>query len=172
MRKLRSEFGGILKWAIEGEVLRQRLGLRPPASVMKATDAYFRAEDTIGRWIDERCIKGSDERALPGELYRDYLSWAATVGEFYKPSLKDFGEELNEQPGIERGRVELARGADGKRRESPQGVIGLSLRFAVPELPFDAGRRLAERGDQGTTLARASYAPPIAPDDPGDDWSR
>lgn len=72
--KLRSELGGILKWAIEGSVLYWCEGLAPPPAVVEATGAYFQAEDVIGRWIAERCSSRPDECALTQELYRDYKS--------------------------------------------------------------------------------------------------
>lgn len=54
--KLKAELGGILKWAVEGEIERGRIGgLNPPKSVVAATDEYFASENTIGRWLDERC---------------------------------------------------------------------------------------------------------------------
>ena len=46
---------GCLEW--------QRTGLRPPAAVMAATEDYFEAEDAVGRWIDERCVKGPQHTA-------------------------------------------------------------------------------------------------------------
>ena len=163
--KLDAELGGILKWAIEGEVLRQRLGLRPPQAVLAATRAYFRAEDTIGRWIDERCVRGPNERALPAQLYRDFLSWAATVGEFWRPSLKMFSEALDEVAGIERGYVDLGRDATGKRQQSPQGYRGLSLRYGDAELPLDTPRRA-----RGTGRVEGDFLP--GGDDPAEDWPR
>ena len=56
--RLLAEWPGILAWAIEGCLEWQRIGLRPPAAVMDATEDYFEAEDAIGRWIDERCRTG------------------------------------------------------------------------------------------------------------------
>ena len=46
--KLRGELGGILKWAIEGAVEWQRIGLAPPRVVVEATSEYFQGEDTLG----------------------------------------------------------------------------------------------------------------------------
>jgi len=39
--KLLSERDGILAWAMEGCLEWQRVGLKPPAAVSSATDAYF-----------------------------------------------------------------------------------------------------------------------------------
>jgi putative DNA primase/helicase len=112
--KLRDELGGILKWAVAGEIARRRLGgLKPPKAVAEATDEYFEAENTIGRWVDERCLCALPSLAdgelseLDGpeiarrkaafaasqDLYRDFKSWSDRVGE-YCPSLKVFSEKL------------------------------------------------------------------------------
>ena len=56
--KLRDEGPGILQWMIEGCLEYLRIGLAPPASVVNATDEYFKDEDNIANWIDERCEVG------------------------------------------------------------------------------------------------------------------
>ena len=55
--KLKDEGPGILQWLIEGCLEYQRIGLAPPASVVEATDEYFRDEDSIANWI-ERVVRG------------------------------------------------------------------------------------------------------------------
>lgn len=56
--RLRSEYGGILRWLIEGCLQWQRDGLAAPASVRLATDGYLDAEDSIATWMAECCEKG------------------------------------------------------------------------------------------------------------------
>ena len=41
---------------INGCLLWQRDGLKPPVSVRVATDDYLNAEDVLGQWLDEKCI--------------------------------------------------------------------------------------------------------------------
>lgn len=101
MDKLRGEYAGILKWAIEGELDRRRIGLCPPPSVVAATDEYFENENALGRWIDERCTRGVELTALTRDLYRDFKSWAATAGEF-AGSERVFSQKVQQQPGVER----------------------------------------------------------------------
>ena len=60
--RLLAERDGILAWALQGCLEWQRTGLRPPAAVMAATEDYFEAEDAIGRWIDERCVRARSTR--------------------------------------------------------------------------------------------------------------
>ena len=37
-------------------------GLKPPASVVSATEEYFEAEDALGQWIEERCLLAKAHR--------------------------------------------------------------------------------------------------------------
>ena len=47
--KLKDEWPGILRWAIEGCLEWQRIGLAPPPAVLAATESYLADEDAIGR---------------------------------------------------------------------------------------------------------------------------
>jgi putative DNA primase/helicase len=60
VEQLRPEWPGILKWAIEGSLEWQRIGLAPPARVRDATSEYFEGEDLIGQFIADRCETGPD----------------------------------------------------------------------------------------------------------------
>jgi putative DNA primase/helicase len=53
--KLKDEWPGILQWQIEGCQKWQKFGLIAPDCVRLATEAYLKAEDTKGRWLDECC---------------------------------------------------------------------------------------------------------------------
>jgi uncharacterized membrane protein len=66
--RLLAERDGILAWALQGCLEWQRMGLRPPAAVMSATEDYFEAEDAMGRWVAERCNQGSNYKALTATL--------------------------------------------------------------------------------------------------------
>ena len=154
--ELRPELGGILKWAIEGELERQRIGLSPPRVVVEATDEYFEAENTIGRWVDERCIKGPQLTAPTKGLYADFKSWAARAGEF-AVSERLFLQKLLLMAGIEPWRDRTQRG-----------VRGVALRETGADL-FD-GATPAPRGAGGL-----SHDPGGAESwraDPGDDYPR
>ena len=57
-QKLLAERDGILSWAVQGCLNWQRLGrLDPPQQVVDATEEYFEAEDALGRWLEERCVR-------------------------------------------------------------------------------------------------------------------
>ena len=80
--KLLAERDGILAWAVTGCLAWQREGLKPPASVVSATEEYFESEDALGRWLDERCVRTANAKSLTAELFTDWKQWAETSGEF------------------------------------------------------------------------------------------
>ena len=80
--KLLAERDGILAWAVAGCLAWQREGLKPPASVVSATEEYFESEDALGRWLDERCVRTVNAKSLTAELFTDWKQWAETSGEF------------------------------------------------------------------------------------------
>ena len=80
--KLLAEANGIFSWGVEGCLAWQREGLRPPQSVMDATDEYFEAEDALGRWLEERCVREPNAKSLTAELFTDWKQWAEAAGEF------------------------------------------------------------------------------------------
>ena len=82
-QKLLAERDGILAWALKGCLEWQRLGrLDPPQVVREATDEYFEAEDALGRWLDERCVRAANARSLTAELFNDWKAWCEATGEF------------------------------------------------------------------------------------------
>jgi P4 family phage/plasmid primase-like protien len=115
--RLLAERDGILRWALEGCLEWQRIGLQPPASVLAATEEYFDAEDAVGRWLDERCNLGPNCKATSGALYASWKSWADANGE-YAGSNKRFSETLT------------ARGFTRANTNSARGFRGLELRDA------------------------------------------
>jgi putative DNA primase/helicase len=82
-QKLLAERDGILAWAVQGCLDWQRLGrLDPPQRVVEATEEYFEAEDALGRWLDERCVREPNAKSLTAELFNDWRQWAEASGEF------------------------------------------------------------------------------------------
>lgn len=81
--KLLAERDGILAWAVQGCLNWQRHGrLDPPQRVVDATEEYFEAEDALGRWLDERCVRTANAKSLTAELFSDWKVWAEAAGEF------------------------------------------------------------------------------------------
>jgi phage/plasmid-associated DNA primase len=111
--RLLAERDGILAWALQGCLEWQRIGLRPPATVLAATDEYFEAEDALGRWLEECCERGPAFSATTATLFASWKAWAEAGGE-YVGSTRRFSEALGTR-GFERSRDNRTRGFLGLR---------------------------------------------------------
>jgi len=118
-QKLLAERDGILAWAVQGCLDWQRLGrLDPPKQVLEATEEYFEAEDALGRWLDERCLRDANAKSLTAELFTDWKQWAESAGEF-AGSQKRFADLLLTR-GVEKWRNTVGlRGFRGVGLKSP-----------------------------------------------------
>jgi putative DNA primase/helicase len=74
--KLRDEYTGILRWAVEGCMEWQREELNPPQEVLAATLAYRSAMDVFNIWFNERCLLDSQGETSATDLYLDYVNWS------------------------------------------------------------------------------------------------
>jgi putative DNA primase/helicase len=74
--RLRTEWPAILRWAINGCLEWQRIGLAPPMSVREATDSYFADQDTLGLWLDDCVETRSDSFARVRDLFSSWRDWA------------------------------------------------------------------------------------------------
>jgi putative DNA primase/helicase len=92
--KLKEEGSGILQWLIEGCLEYQRIGLSPPKSVVDATDAYFKDEDNVSTWIEERCEVGKGLSDISSKLFASWKDYAEKSGLFIGNN-KKFKEEMN-----------------------------------------------------------------------------
>ncbi|MHB2025092.1 MAG: phage/plasmid primase, P4 family [Elusimicrobiota bacterium] len=115
--RLLAERNGILRWALDGCLEWQRIGLQPPPAVVDATEQYFEAEDILARWIEDLCAVNANAVCSTEELYQSWKAWAEKAGEYVTP-LKKFAEDL-----AQRG---FQRRNDGRRR----GFRGIALRAA------------------------------------------
>ena len=120
--RLLAERDGILAWALQGCLEWQRVGLRPPATVLAATDEYFEAEDALGRWLADCCERGNEHREVTGALYASWKAWAEANGEF-TGSIKRFSQTLT------------ARGFVPHRTSTIRSFIGLRLRDPIAGAP-------------------------------------
>ncbi len=124
--KLRAEAAGILNWAVGGALAWKTVGLRPPASVVTATESYRSDEDAIGAFLSEACRVGTESfRCRASALYQRFRKWVAESGE--KGDLADlsqrrFGSEMT---------------ARGFKREKSNGIwyLGVAIREEESELP-------------------------------------
>jgi putative DNA primase/helicase len=114
--KLRAELPGILAWMCEGTSQWLKDGLAPPPIVTEATAAYLQAEDALGAWIDDRCIRDANTFTTSLVLFSSWSNWAEASGE-YIGSLKQFIEALE------------SHGFASTRKDYGRGFIGLKIRL-------------------------------------------
>ena len=99
--KLRTEWRGILQWAIEGCLKWQAEGnLAKPKAVADATAAYLEAEDAMAAWVEDRCECKASFEDTAAKLFASWKAWAELNGEFVG-SQKQFAEKLQSR-GFER----------------------------------------------------------------------
>lgn len=94
--KLRAEWPGILKWALDGCLAWQKGGIAPPNAVVDATETYLKGEDTMGLWRAECCVLDDREHTLSSELYDSWKSWKERRGEA-PGSQKRFSQEMEKE---------------------------------------------------------------------------
>ena len=82
--KLKTEWPGILSWAIEGCLEWQKAGLAPPKIVCAATDDYLAEEDALTLWLEDCTESASDwETERKADLFASWKAWAESAGEYY-----------------------------------------------------------------------------------------
>lgn len=120
--KLQDEYPGILQWAIEGCLEWQRQGLNPPPIVQEATSKYLAAEDAIGRWIDDCCVRDSNCWTPGTALFASYTQWCERTGE--RPKSQRLLTQALEARGLLQDRARVA----GKQA---RGFYGIGLRADI-----------------------------------------
>lgn len=109
---LADDAAAVLAWVVAGAATYHAGGLREPAAVASATAAYARDQDTVGRFVDERCRRAegvNPARTATTVLRESYEQWCEQVGE--RPvSAKRLTQELRDRFG-----VADARGTKGRR---------------------------------------------------------
>ena len=74
------ELSGILNWALDGCQQYQQEGLNPPNVILKATQEYFRENDRIGRFIEEKLVVDVSGREPLKDVKTKYAEWAEENG--------------------------------------------------------------------------------------------
>ena len=78
---LTHEYGGILRWIVEGAIAYENQGLAPPPIVQDATRIYFEEEDVFQEWLSECCVQEAAAYAKPTELFTSYRNYADRMNE-------------------------------------------------------------------------------------------
>lgn len=76
LEKLRSEFPGILNWALKGCLRWQLEGLKQPGEVLEATKSYRQDQDIIGRFVTDSCILAPNAFSPSADLLKALREWA------------------------------------------------------------------------------------------------
>jgi P4 family phage/plasmid primase-like protien len=112
--KLKAEWPGILRWAIEGCVEWQRLGgLCAPSAVVEMTEEYLEAENPAAEWLEDCCDLDPNRSALPAELSRSYRNHCNENG-VTAMQPKEFSQWLTDQ-GFQRIKSHGTRAYHGLR---------------------------------------------------------
>lgn len=102
LERLRQEWPGILRWAVEGCLLWQKEGLAKPEEVERATDDYRADSDVIGGFISDCCILNPLAKCKTADLYAEYEKWCSDCKE--EPlTIRNFSAILQER-GFRKGR--------------------------------------------------------------------
>lgn len=111
LAKLKTELPGILRWAVDGCIAWRRDGLKPPESVIAATEEYRSESDTLAAFVDDRCAIGNAFEVRAGDLYMAYKLWAEKGSE-YVMNQTVFGRKMEERGhhSEKRGGVKYRRG--------------------------------------------------------------
>lgn len=106
--RLRAEAPGILAWIVEGAVRWHKEGLVPPAKVAEATAHYRSTQDSVGRFVEERCVLEPRGRVPKADLFAAYERFCE--GEGVAPKGRNaFGVSVAVLAGV-------GSGTDGKVR--------------------------------------------------------
>jgi P4 family phage/plasmid primase-like protien len=109
--KLKPEWPGILRWAVEGCLEWQKIGLAPPPTIIAATDEYLVEEDALARWIEECCVTGNHLWGIGAKLWSSWKAWSEANNE-WTGTRKSFAQELK-QRGFEPDKSQEVRGHKG-----------------------------------------------------------
>jgi putative DNA primase/helicase len=130
--KLRTEWPGILRWAVEGCLDWQQNGLVRPAVVIAATAEYFSEQDTVHQWVEDCCHLGGGQHDALATLFKSWSDFALASGE--KPGTAKWFAQSLAKLGCEA--VKNTPGEHGKR-----GFKGISVKLIkapAPQEPREA----------------------------------
>ena len=143
--KLKHERAGILAWLVEGARDYAECGLVAPELVRKSTNEYKASEDSIGRFVSERCLTLPDVSVLFKELYAAYLEWHGETLDGEPMNENTFGRRLTEKDfptgttgwGSNKQRIRLGLRLNPEEARDPNGTDSDEepIRTHFPESP-------------------------------------
>lgn len=84
----------VVTWAVSGYRDYLEGGMKEPASVLRATDAYKAEADHVRQFLDDACEVSSTAAATTRQLYSAWQAWAMRNGAEARTE-KSFGAELD-----------------------------------------------------------------------------
>lgn len=88
---LKAEYPAILAWLVRGCLEFQEVGLKRPAAVKAAVEAYKKEEDIIGDFIDECCVIGDGFSVGATKVYERFVEWWHVNVSNREPKMRRFG---------------------------------------------------------------------------------
>jgi len=79
-KKLKAAAPAVLAWLYEGWCSYLERGLAIPDAVARYTAAYAQDMDVLGKFLDERTVRGPNMRVLSAELFREWETYCAGEG--------------------------------------------------------------------------------------------
>src|SRR5205823_3479738 len=78
--RLRGELEAVLAWLVGGYWDWQARGLAEPEQVVAATTQHRAESDSLGRFLDQRCLLGEHYHVGSSELFAAWRAWCAEEG--------------------------------------------------------------------------------------------
>lgn len=113
----------LLNWIVEGYYLLEKDGLKPPQSVVDATNSYAHDSDKITQFAEDVLIADGACEVRTAIVYERYKRWCSDNGCFFENS-RNFNQELRKF-----GRVERKRPQGGGEKTTM--LIGFRLKDVI-----------------------------------------
>ena len=78
--KLKAEAPAILRWAIEGALEWQRIGLAVPSRLVAASQEYFDDEDTLGQFLADETVAQTGAYLSASDIHQRFVQWCQSQG--------------------------------------------------------------------------------------------
>jgi putative DNA primase/helicase len=126
--KLRAEWPGILRWAIDGCLDWQANGLVRPEVVTTSTAEYFSEQDLLAQWLDDCCVRtDKDGRPATDTVSSLLASW------------RNYAKGRGDEPGSSKGFGTAMRARGFTPIRDTDGIQGRGFRGIKVRVHFDSG---------------------------------
>lgn len=89
------ELQGVLTWLVEGARKWMVDGLKPPKTVMVATEEYRQESDPCTQFLNSRCVVQEGAKCVAHVLWSEYQRFTAGADDLFKLSDKAFHKAMN-----------------------------------------------------------------------------